>query len=285
MRCLWLLCLLLAAGATAAGPLRVFVSVLPQQTFVEKVGGDRVEVRVLVGPGQRPATYDPTPRQIAALATADLYVRTGVAFEDAWMARLRAANPDMPILDLRTGLKLRHLEHHDHGTDRPHAGPLLDPHIWTNPRLVRVMAVAIRDQLTRLAPPWAEEFARRQATFDAELQALDAAIRQRLQGLAQPRFMVFHPAWGYFAEAYGLTQLAVEIQGKEPGARTLGTLIDQARREGLRVIFAQPQFDTRIPAEVARALGGRLVLIDPLAADYAPNLLEVAQHMAEAGRP
>jgi zinc transport system substrate-binding protein len=288
-----------AAREGAEVPLHVFVSVLPLQTFVERVGGDRVVVKTLVLPGQSPATYDPTPKQIAALADADLYVRVGVPFERAWMPRIRAANPHMAMLDLRDGLPLRATEAHDHDAEgdaahaapRPHASPAgdadrrdaLDPHIWTSPRLVRHMAAAIRDTLSRLDPDGAAAYAARQAAFDAELAALDRELADTLAHLDSRRFLVFHPAWGYFADAYGLTQIPIEREGKSPGARRLTALIEQARAEGARVVFVQPQFDRRAAQRVARAIGGRVEAMDPLAPDYAANLRRVAALIAGAG--
>ncbi|MGB5832342.1 MAG: zinc ABC transporter substrate-binding protein [Thiohalocapsa sp.] len=279
--------LLLSAASAHATPLSVFVSVLPLATFVEAVGGERVTARPMVLPGQSPATYDPTPKQIAALADADLYLRVGVPFEAAWMQRIQAANADMLVLDMRDGLPLRPQDRHVHG-DHAHgleAGgrESMDAHLWTNPRLVRHMAVAIRDALTRLDPDGAAFYAANQAAFDAELVALDTELAARLRGLESRRFLVYHPAWGYFADAYGLTQVPIEQDGKEPAARRLTRLIDQARSAGARVIFVQPQFDRRAAARVAREIDGRVEAVDPLARNYVANMRRVAALIATEG--
>jgi zinc transport system substrate-binding protein len=284
-----LLVLLPALGT--AEPLRVFVSVLPQQGFVERIGGEHVRVQAMVQPGHSPATYDPSPRQIAALAEAELYVRTGVPFERAWMKRIRAANPDMRVLDLREGIETRRLEahthDHDHDPGHEHAGHggEQDPHIWTSPLLVRAMSEAIRDALSELDPAHAADYARNQAAFAAELEALDREIRAMLADAPVRRFMVFHPAWGYFADAYGLTQIPIENEGKRPGPRSLNALIEQARREGIRVVLVQPQFDRRAAEQVADAIGGRVIAIDPLDSNYFDTLRRMARLIAgiEAG--
>lgn len=275
-----LLALLPALGE--AEPLRVFVSVLPQQSFVERIGGQHVLVQAMVQPGLSPATYDPSPRQIAALADAELYVRTGVPFERAWMARIRAANPDMRVLDLRKGIETRRLEAHthDHGHDHAGHGAEQDPHIWTSPPLVRAMSEAIRDALSELDPANAADYARNQAALAAELEALDREIRAMLAGAPVRRFMVFHPAWGYFADAYGLTQVPIESEGKRPGPRSLAALIEQARREGIRLVLVQPQFDRRAAERVANEIGGRVVAIDPLDPDYFGTLRRMARLIA-----
>ncbi len=278
-------CLLPGLAPAGERPLSVFVSVLPQRTFVERVGGDRVAVEVMVQPGHSPATYDPTPRQMQALAEADLYVRTGVPFEAAWMARVRALNPDMPILDNRAGIELRRLEAHGHdgdghGTHR-HAAEL-DAHVWTDPRRVMLMAKGIRDQLSELAPADAGRFDANYRELVAELEVLDRDIRTMLADVERRRFLVFHPAWGYFADAYGLEQIAIEAAGKEPGAQALAAVIDRARQEGVSVVFVQPQFNRRAARRVAEAIGGQVAAADPLAPDYFANLRAVAAAIAAA---
>jgi zinc transport system substrate-binding protein len=288
--------LCLYAGAASAAPLSVFVSVLPLQTFVERIGGDRVDTHLMVPPGQSPHTFDPSPKQIAALAKADLYLRVGVPFEDAWMGRIRAAGPDMQVVDLREGLPLREIEAHHHGEESEHAshrhddhdhehdaaGKELDPHLWTSPRLVRAMSLRIRDTLAALDPAGATTFAENQAALDAELAALDSELETALRDLRHRRFLVYHPAWGYFADAYDLTQVPIELEGKEPGARRLGELIDQARGAGIRLVLVQPQFDKRAAERLAKAIGGRVEAVDPLAADYAGTLRRLADLLRSA---
>jgi zinc transport system substrate-binding protein len=307
-----LLAIILACPlAVAAHPLGVVVSVLPLGTILERVGGDRVSVTTMVRPGQSPHTYEPTPKQIAALGEADLYIRVGLPFEEAWMDRFRAANPRMQIADAREGLDLLPMIAHDHGPsgesgaqgdlhdptasgsgEPEYAGArdddgdsAMDPHIWTSPPLVKQMSLRIRDVLTELDPEHRGIFARNQAALATELDQLDGEIRARLQGLSSRRFLVFHPAWGYFAATYGLEQVPIERDGKTPGTRALAALIEQARREDISVIFVQPQFDRRYAAQVADAIAGRVVAMDPLAPDYFGNLRQVADVLAGALGP
>lgn len=287
-----LACLVVAffTGVTFAEtePLRVFVSVLPQKTIVEKIGGAHVDVRSMVRRGYSPHTYDPAPRQIAALSATDLYVRSGVPFEHAWMARIRSANPDMQIMDASSGIDVGAIAHRGNGeAGQYHAGHSLtgrDPHIWTSPPLVEQMAGNIRDKLTELDPAHKQDYARNHDVFAAELETLDRDIRMLLKDLPNRRFMVFHPAWGYFADTYGLVQIPIETEGKEPGARALAALIEQAKREGVKAIFVQPQFSAQSAEQVARSIGGRVVPIDPLSSNYTDNLRAVARQIAEAAR-
>ena len=283
-----LLLLLLVPTLGIAEPLRVFASVAPIQSFVQSIGGKHVDARVMVRPGFNPHTYDPTPQQISALAGAVLYVRTGVPFEKAWMDRIRSANPDMQVLDAREGISLREMEahgHEKHAEHDSHAGEHdheQDPHVWTSPLLAKHMAGRIRDKLNELAPEHAADFARNHDALLAELDALDDELHTLLDPLVNRKFMVFHPAWGYFADQYGLIQVPIEHEGKSPGARALAALIDQAKQEKIKVIFVQPQFDKRQARQVAQAIEGIVVAVDPLAGDYANNLRGVGQQFVQA---
>ena len=285
-----LITLLLVSTNGFSEPLRVFASVLPIKTFVEKVGGEHVEVRAMVRPGFNPHTYDPTPQQISALAKTALYVRTGVPFEKSWMVRIHSANPKMQVLDARTGITLREMkahghdehghesEHQDHEDEDKHDQ---DPHVWTSPMLVKHMLGNIRDKLSELDPAHAADYARNHDIFLAELEVLDNEIDALLEPLSNRKFMVFHPAWGYFADRYHLTQVPIEYQGKEAGARRIAELIEHAKHEQIRVIFVQPQFDRRSARQVAEAINGRVIAVDPLAANYVDNLRRVGQEFAQ----
>lgn len=281
---------LVSLGARAE-PLTVGVSLLPMQTFVERIGGADVRAVVLVPPGKNPATYEPTPRQMQALATAPLYFRIGVPFEKAWLPRLQQAMPGMRTVDLRDGLKLRPVDlpendrNHDahapvvHG-DHAHAPDAPDPHVWLSPPLVIRMAARIRDELIAARPAQRAEFEKNHDRFVGELQALDQELRSLLADKKQRYFMVFHPSWGYFADAYQLRQIPIEAGWKEPGPQTLAKLIEEAKHRQIRVIFVQKQFSQQQAETVAKAIGGEVLAVDPLAADYIENLRRVGQTFA-----
>jgi zinc transport system substrate-binding protein len=291
-------CLLLAlplalpSSQTLAGtPLQVFVSIPPEQTFVERIGGPLIVAESMIRPGVNPHTYEPTPNQIARLASARLYIGIGFPFEKAWAGRIRAVNPSIRFLDAHAGIQLHVMDEHDHDEEHSdhehdsHNGATeLDPHIWTSPLLVKQVAHNISRALAELDPDHAQDYAQNLAVFHADLDALDRDIRAELAGLKQRRFMVFHPAWGYFAETYGLVQVPIEKAGKEPGPRRLAALIDQARREDVKTIFVQPQFPKKSAEQVARAIGGHVDVIDNLASDYMENLRRVARAIATSGR-
>lgn len=280
----FLLVLSLASTATAAG-LSVFVSILPEKYFVEQIGGSHIAINVLVGPGQSPATYEPTPRQMAEMTRTKIYFPIGVPFEKVWLQRIVANNPQLTIVDLSEGLKSRQFAttEHDHSAaDHGHDHGEHDPHIWTDPMLVKIMAQRICQTLTDQDPVHAEDYAKNLATFQKALDALDTEIRAELAPVKNRRFLVFHPAWGYFAERYGLEEIAVEADGKEPGPQGLTKLIDEARQQQIHVIFVQKQFSTRLPTMIAKEINAQVAVLDPLAENWAANLRLAAQTFRNA---
>ena len=280
----FLLILSLASSAMAAG-LSVFVSILPEKYFVEQIGGSHVSIHVLVGPGQSPATYEPTPRQMAEMSRTKIYFPIGVPFENVWLQRIVANNPQLTVVNLGEGLKSRQFTatEHDHsGAEHGHDHGERDPHIWTDPMLVKIMAQRICQTLTEQDPVHAADYAKNLAAFQEVLDALDAEIRAELAPVKNRRFLVFHPAWGYFAERYGLKEIAVEVDGKEPGPQSLTKLINEARQQQIHVIFVQKQFSTRLATMIAEEINAQVAVLDPLAEDWAANLRLAAQTFRNA---
>ena len=289
--------------SAADDKLKIFVSVLPQKLFVERIGGDSVDVGVMVKSGFSPATYEPSPRQIAALAKAQLYIRIGVPFEQAWLPRIISVNPEMLMIDARTGIELLEMAEHDHHHEHNHGNEShgekdedvhklehdsaseTDPHLWTDPRLVIKIAEQIRQQLTTLKPENTEIFDANYTAFVTELEELDNEVRTIFaehEANTNKKFLVFHPSWGYFAAAYGPMQLAIEAEGKEPGAKALKALVKQARDAGVKTIFVQPQFDQRAARQIAKAIDGNVVALDPLTEDYFETMRRAARLIAGA---
>lgn len=258
-----------AGRAGPSGTLEVTVSILPQRTFVERVGGERVDVNVMVLPGESPATYEPKPAQLRALSDADAYVSIGVPFEDAWLDKIASANPEMVIVDTTRGI------------DRVGREENPDPHIWLSPTLVKIQAKTICEALVALDGAHAEEYRRNLDAFLADIDALDMEIRKTLAGVEQTTFMVFHPSWGYFARDYGLEMIAVEVEGQEPSAAELANLIGKARAAEIEVIFAQPEFSTQAAETIASEIGGRVLLISPLAEDWLANMRRMVETFAQ----
>jgi zinc transport system substrate-binding protein len=274
-----------AAPAEDTGRLRVAVSVPPQAYFVERIAGRHAEIEVMIPPGYSHIDYPLTPRQIVALSRARLYVAVGhpaFEFERARIQPLLAELPGLEVVDMSRGMRL--IEGEGEGSEEhgghAHAGG--DPHVWVAPDTVAVAARNIAAALERIDPVHAAEYRANLATFEAEIASLDRSIRARLGRDRGEAFMVFHPTWGYFAHEYGLRQVAIEAEGKEPSAARLIQLIDEARREGVKVVFVQAGFPRKSAQVIAEAIGGRVVTADPQERDWLGNLRRVTRELSEA---
>lgn len=266
-----LLCLLLLSGHVYAGtkPL-VFVSILPQKFFIEQVSQGLVEVEVMVGPGQNPTTYEPTPRKISALARADIYFSIGVPFENAWLNRISSNYPQMKVVqccDDIIDMSALHAdaEHAEHQAD--------DPHVWTSPNNVIAIARRIGQELSGLDSKNTDRYAQSTADFIQRLSELDQQIGKLTQDLSKRKLIVSHPAWSFYAAEYGFEQISIEQNGKDIQASSLRNLIRQARQDNIKAVFTQPQYNDKAARIIATELGGKVYSLDPLAYDYIENML------------
>jgi zinc transport system substrate-binding protein len=267
-----------AAAADQDSPITVVVSIPPQKYFVERVGGDRVNVSVLLPPGSSPATYEPRPDQLQSISGADAYVRIRVPFENAIWDRIRAVNSEMIIVDLTENIDRVDIATRKPGNsaDAADAPRRPDPHIWLSPPLVQQQAQTIYEALVVLDPAGEATYASNLEQFQADIDQLNQTIEDSLANVESPTFMVFHPAWGYFADAYGLEMLPIEVGGNEPSAAELSQLIQEAQAKEIEVVFAQPQFNTEDAETIARDIGGEVVLLNPIAEDWLSNMQQVA---------
>ncbi len=290
-----LLTVALAAAAPAAaggaaeseprtGPIAVYASVMPQADIMQRIGGEYVEVGVLIGPGQDAHTYDPSPREIERLAAAELLFTTGLEYEARIVGTLERSARGVRVVDLTEGIELRELESHYHDPSVPHShdNEPGDPHIWLGPDEVRRQAQTIRDAFIAARPHREEEFRRGYERF---LETVDEVERE-LTGLLEPMrgraILVYHPAFGYLTDHFGITQLAVEAGGREPSPRQLEKTIELALEAGVEVVFTQPEYDDVASRAVARAIGARTVPVSDLADDWAELMREIGHAIAGA---
>jgi zinc transport system substrate-binding protein len=267
-----------------ARPLMVFVSILPQKYFAEKIGGDLVDVSLMVEPGANPHTYEPKPKQMVALAKANIYFAIGVPFETTWLEKIAATNPKMLVVHTDAGIKKIPMNTHHQESELEHDHhSIKDPHVWLSPPLVIMLAGNMLKAFLRVDPAHRSIYEKNYNSFMKELVVLDGEIRATFKGKGKDvEFMVFHPAWGYFAQAYGLEQIPIELEGKQPKAAQLQSLIQYAKERGIKVIFAQPQFSRQAAQAIADSIGGQIVFADPLAADWERNLRQVASKFKAA---
>jgi zinc transport system substrate-binding protein len=300
--------LIMFVSAAGAEKLPVTVSITPQKYFVERIAGDLAEVTVMVPPGGNPHLFEPRPSQMVALGRSKVYFAIGMPFEAAWLPRFQGANPNLRIVHTDHGIEKIPMSGHGHGREEEehghghgqehghghgreehgqkehghghghaHAPGEPDPHVWLSPETVRIIAANVRDGLQEVDPGNARIYAENHAAFARELDALHAEIQGILSGVRKRSFMVFHPAWGYFARTYGLEEVPIEVSGSEPSPRELARLIKVAQEEEVSVVFVQPQFSRKSAETIARQIGAAVVTADPLAEEWAANLLRVAE--------
>ncbi|MCG8572423.1 MAG: zinc ABC transporter substrate-binding protein [Spirochaetes bacterium] len=296
--------------------ITVFVSILPQKYFVEKIAGDRINVEVLVSPGKSPATYEPKPQQITDLGNAKALFTIGVPFEKAFLPKIQDTLKHLKIVDTSIGINKRMMEahshdhddeHHDdehhedehhedehhedehhedehhedeHHEDEHHEVP--DPHIWLSPSLVKIQAKNIYDALMEIDPSGKSDFKKGYDSFIMELDELKEELEKTLKPYAGSTLFVFHPAFGYFTDEFGLKQVAIETGGKEPAPAKLTEIIEHAQKEGVKIIFVQPEFSQESAKKIAQAIGGTVVLLNPLNPDYINNLKSISTEVAKA---
>ena len=275
-----------------AKEVKVFVSIEPQKFFVQTIGGKDVEVYTMVKPGASPATYEPTPKQMALLSESSLFFSIGVPFERNFLPKLKQVVKGIKVVDTSAGIPLRKMDSSFSseksnlpvGGNHPENKGGYDPHIWLNPEYVEIQAETIANALIKINPENKDIYLKNKKDFIERLKELDIEIKSILAPVKGKTFMVFHPAWGYFADAYGLKQFSVEVEGKEPKARQLARIIERAEKEDIRAIFIQSQFSRRLAEKIADSIGGKVVAVNPLAYDYFKNMKIVAEAVLKALR-
>jgi zinc transport system substrate-binding protein len=244
-----------AAAFAADREITISVSVLPQAFFVERVAGERAEVHVMIPKGANHETYEPTPQQLVALSDSRIYVKVGapgLPFEEKYLRTVLDRNRKLIVVGMSDGVTFRKE----------------DLHVWTSPAAVRIAAGNIARALMAYDPAHREDYDSNLHAFLREIDALDGDIRRALDAKKGYAFMVYHPAWGYFADDYGIRQLAVEVEGKPVSAAHIRRMVDIAREKGIRAILVQKGFDTKSARTIAREIGGEVVETDPLERDW-----------------
>jgi len=260
--------------------LNVIVSILPQKNFVKHVGGNYTNVKELIPPGGSPATYEPRPSDLINVEKADIYFRIGyIPFEKSHIAKFADLNPNMEIIDTSKNVKLRYFGGSENYTENSNETAQLneiDPHIWLSTIEVKKQIDIIADTLSKKDPKNSAEYIQNAENFKKELDTLHKEIATKFRELKINKFLVFHPAWSYFANEYGLKQIEIEQYGKEPTVEHLQYIIDKAKEDNIKVIFVQSQFNKEIAKSIAEEVGATVVSIDPLSEDYINNLRNVA---------
>jgi zinc transport system substrate-binding protein len=265
----------------AYAKVNVVVSIAPQLFFVKKIGGDLVDTTLMIPSGTNPVTYSPKPNQLNKLKKATHYFTISVAFEKAWMQKFLQINPNIIIVDstslikklpMNSGLK----------EDKEHKHTSLDPHVWLDPKLVKLQAKVYTDTLKKFDTANSNIYEKNYQNFLKELEKIDANITEKLKNLKNREFIVFHPSFGYFANSYGLKQIAIENEGKKPSLKYLNKVINFAKEHNIKTVFVAPQFSQKSAKYIANRLDADVKIIDPLSREWDKNILEIARSFEKA---
>ncbi|TRO58074.1 zinc ABC transporter substrate-binding protein [Candidatus Bathyarchaeota archaeon] len=266
---------------------RVVVTILPQEEFIEKIAGDKVSITTMVPPGASPHTYEPRPSQMKEITEAEMYAKvgSGLDFELVWMPKIIETNPNMLIIDSSKGIKLIETiadnENGEHETnEREHARK--DPHFWLSPKNVIIMVENLYEGLVKIDPDNKRFYTENKDAYIESLKELDSTIMQTFSGLKTKKFMVYHDSWDYLAYDYGLEQIPIQKEGKEPTPEGIANLIDQARENNITIIFASPEFEIQTAKTIAEEIDGSVILISPLAKDYIENLKRMSDEISKS---
>ena len=271
-------------GAAYAAPpekINVFVSIMPQKYFAERIGGDLVKVSVLVPSGTSPENFDPSPKQIVQLGSSDVYFTIGVPFENIFLVKLKAGKKKLVIAPCDKDVpKLKNAEHEEHEHGHHHGE--FDPHIWTDPELIKIIAGNMADTLSAIDRDHAATYAANLESFKKEMDALQAELSQKLAPYKGRIFYVYHSAYTYFAARFGLVQKSIETGEKEPTPAKLRELVNEAKQDKVKTIFIQPEFPASGAKRVAEAIGGRCVTMSVLEYDVLANMRKAAGLLSES---
>ncbi len=271
--------------------LPVFAGIPPLAFLVEQVGGQHVKVETLMQPGQDPHTFEPTPRQVLALGRAAVFFKIDMPFENVLLEKAGDGNQRLAIVNATEGVKRRWMDvpcceesagrDHDHHSERGEP----DPHVWLSPRLLKIMAQNVATGLCRADPPHKADYGRNIAALLKRLDELDQRVGRMLGPYRGRSFYVFHPGFGYFADAYGLHEEAIEAGGRSPTPKQLQALVEKAKAEGVTTVFIQPQYAPESAQAVADAIGGRVVTINGLGRDVIADIDDIAAKVEKALEP
>ncbi len=247
----------------------VTVSILPQKYFVEKIAGNLADVSVMVPPGSEPADYEPKPQQLLHLTKSKLYFSIGVPYEKVWLPRFQSINPNLIFVDIAKGIKKvpmvsKYSFENIKRSFKKVKKDAMDPHIWLSPVLVEKMVSNIKNAFIKADPKDKVIYQKNFNLFKKEIEALHLYGIKKLKNLKHKSFIVFHPVWGYFAKEFGLKQVPIQIEGKSPKISQLIKLIRYAKKKEIKVVFVQPEFSKKTAEVIAKSIGGKVVVLDPL---------------------
>lgn len=258
-------------------PRTLVVTIEPLRYFTEQIAGEQFKVVSIVPEGSSPETYDPTPRQLLDIAKSEAWLKIGyIGFEQTWTDKLTANAPQMKVFDTSEGIELIRDTHHHEG--HVHVGGV-EPHTWTSPANARIIARNICNALCRIDSANTNYYTERLGRMDSLICRTDSILRAMLAQNADKAFLIYHPSLSYYARDYGMEQLCLEENGREPSPAHMRKIIEQCRQKGIRTIFIQKEFDSRNATLAAQETGTKLVLINPLAYEWEQELINITKNL------
>ena len=266
--------------------ITVAVSLQPYATLVKMIGGSRVNVVTLLPPGADPHNFEPKPAVIKAFSLAQVYFSDGSGLDKIWLPRFMAANKDVQVVDISKHIEWMKSEEEEHHHGHHHDDDDIDPHVWTSPLRVKLLAQNMFHALKQLDPGHDIYYVNQIQAVQNQLTAMARKLKETVIGMPVNRrsFIVFHPSYGYLAKDFGLKQYAIEVNGKEPKPRDLANLIKMGRKNNVKAVFVQPEFSKRAAETIAKDLGAVVVETDPLSADFIGNTEKFINALKEAGK-
>jgi zinc transport system substrate-binding protein len=267
------------SGAPKSKDKIIFVSILPLKYFADKIVGDTYKVEVTVPPGAGPETYAPTPKQMMLLSASQAYFSIGyLGFEQVWLENFKDSNPGLQVFVTSKRIDLIKDEHHD--GDHEHLQGV-DPHIWSSPVTARLIAENIYNGMIQIDPVNGDTYRKNLNALLSEIARVDSTVTKILANAPARKFIIFHPALGYFARDYGLEQLSIEFEGKVPSPKHLQEIIDAAKAGNVKIILIQKEFDKRNAEIIAKETGCKMLQIDPLSYNWPEQMTDIARKLSD----
>jgi len=259
------------------GKIGVVVSIGPEVQWVNAVGGDKVNVTLMVPPDDDPHTYEPLPGQLKQVSNAKMYAEIGspLEFETNYMGKIEAANPNLLIVNCSQGITLM-------PNTAENESDTMDPHDWVDPKDAEVMVNNIYLDLVKVDPTDQAYFEKNRDNYEAQLETLDNYTAQTLKDKKGTDILIFHPAFGYYAKDYNLTQIAVMINDEEPSPQRIALLLNTAKADNITVMYNEPQYDPSYMQSIASQVNGKVLTVNDLDENYLQNMRNVANAFAQA---
>ncbi len=259
------------------GKIDVAVSIGPEVQWVNAVGGDKVNVTLMVPPSADPHTYEPLPGQLKQISNAKMYAEIGspLEFETNYMNKIEAANPHMLIVNCSEGVTLI-------PNTAENESDTMDPHDWNDPKNAEIMVNNIYLGLVKVDPSDQAYFEKNRDNYEAQLEALDNYTTQTLKDKNGTNILIFHPAFGYYAKDYNLTQIAVMINDEEPSPQRIALLLNTAKADNIKVMYNEPQYDPSYMQSIASQVNGTVITVNDLDPNYIQNMKNTADAFAQA---